>query len=230
MFLQTIAVPTFGSNSALWSLANEGWYYVLCPLLFAPLMTNKTTAARVGLFLLAIALLGLGYYLNKKMVLLFSAWLLGASVRAIPRPLIPWVPVSWALAVAGLVAYPVVSHFMKQPHWVPAFGMANLLLTCSYSHGKTMEWAKKFNIALAGFSFSLYLIHLPVLHFILSVVGKRSNPQLSLPLDFSSIGLEFILVLVIVPLAWGFGRITESRTGDVRRFLNSRIFRQAKKA
>jgi peptidoglycan/LPS O-acetylase OafA/YrhL len=26
-FLQTIAVPNYGSNFALWSSANEGWYY-----------------------------------------------------------------------------------------------------------------------------------------------------------------------------------------------------------
>src|ERR1700691_4713875 len=31
-FLQTIVVPTFGSNGPLWSLANEFWYYILFPL------------------------------------------------------------------------------------------------------------------------------------------------------------------------------------------------------
>ncbi len=31
-FLQTILVPSFGSNGALWSLANEFWYYILFPL------------------------------------------------------------------------------------------------------------------------------------------------------------------------------------------------------
>jgi len=32
-FLQTITVPVYGSNSPLWSLANEFWYYLLFPLL-----------------------------------------------------------------------------------------------------------------------------------------------------------------------------------------------------
>ena len=33
VFLQTILVPTYGTNALLWSLANEFWYYMLFPLL-----------------------------------------------------------------------------------------------------------------------------------------------------------------------------------------------------
>jgi peptidoglycan/LPS O-acetylase OafA/YrhL len=32
-FLQTLFVPTFGSNGPMWSLANEFWYYVVFPLI-----------------------------------------------------------------------------------------------------------------------------------------------------------------------------------------------------
>jgi len=31
-FVQTVAVPVYGSNGPLWSLANEFWYYLLFPL------------------------------------------------------------------------------------------------------------------------------------------------------------------------------------------------------
>ena len=44
LFLQKLAVPMFGSNTALWSLANEFWYYLWFPAL-------------VGLALRRIALL-----------------------------------------------------------------------------------------------------------------------------------------------------------------------------
>jgi peptidoglycan/LPS O-acetylase OafA/YrhL len=33
--LQTVSVPQFGGNYPLWSLANEGWYYLLFPLLLS---------------------------------------------------------------------------------------------------------------------------------------------------------------------------------------------------
>ena len=32
-FVQTVAVPVYGSNGPLWSLANEFWYYLVFPLL-----------------------------------------------------------------------------------------------------------------------------------------------------------------------------------------------------
>src|SRR6478609_2826926 len=35
-FCQTLLVPTFGSNTPLWSLANEAWYYALFPLALWP--------------------------------------------------------------------------------------------------------------------------------------------------------------------------------------------------
>ena len=31
-FLQTIYIPTFGSNGPMWSLSNEFWYYIVFPL------------------------------------------------------------------------------------------------------------------------------------------------------------------------------------------------------
>ena len=32
LFLQTLVVPVFGTNTPLWSLANESWYYLWFPL------------------------------------------------------------------------------------------------------------------------------------------------------------------------------------------------------
>ena len=45
--LQTISVPNFGRNYALWSLANETWYYVLFPLLLLAFRCNTTTPGSV---------------------------------------------------------------------------------------------------------------------------------------------------------------------------------------
>ncbi|UUZ57450.1 acyltransferase family protein [Massilia sp. H-1] len=40
--LQTIVVPQFGGNYPLWSLANEGWYYLLFPLLLTAAGGRRT--------------------------------------------------------------------------------------------------------------------------------------------------------------------------------------------
>lgn len=47
LFLQTIAVPVFGSNGPLWSLANEFWYYLLpAHPVFCWLAAGRTQSAR----------------------------------------------------------------------------------------------------------------------------------------------------------------------------------------
>jgi peptidoglycan/LPS O-acetylase OafA/YrhL len=61
-FLQTIAVPSLGSNGPLWSLSNEFWYYIMFPLGLLALWPGRT-AGRRWLYLLAfsaiVALVGI---------------------------------------------------------------------------------------------------------------------------------------------------------------------------
>ncbi|HKB57443.1 MAG TPA: acyltransferase family protein, partial [Lacunisphaera sp.] len=52
LFLQGVLVPTFGSNSPLWSLANEAWYYFLFPLLLWPFFAAGRPGGRLACFVL----------------------------------------------------------------------------------------------------------------------------------------------------------------------------------
>jgi peptidoglycan/LPS O-acetylase OafA/YrhL len=59
-FLQTIYVPTFGSNGPMWSLANEFWYYIIFPLAFWVGLARPPALARmatIGILLLLIMVL-----------------------------------------------------------------------------------------------------------------------------------------------------------------------------
>ena len=77
--LQTISVPNFGRNYALWSLANETWYYILFPLML--LVFRSKSAWRKGASALAIA--GIASFLPVSILLYFSLWLLGAAFASI---------------------------------------------------------------------------------------------------------------------------------------------------
>jgi len=101
-FLQTIAVPVFGSNGPLWSLANEFWYYLMFPLACCGLRALQDKRWGLGLGLLTGAGF-LGWWLPAGLVAGGAIWLLGAGVwwamgkaAAVPvgrdrraRPLIP---------------------------------------------------------------------------------------------------------------------------------------------
>ena len=47
-FLQTIYVPTFGSNGPMWSLANEFWYYIIFPMAAWAFLSHMAAVTRIG--------------------------------------------------------------------------------------------------------------------------------------------------------------------------------------
>jgi peptidoglycan/LPS O-acetylase OafA/YrhL len=89
LFLQTIklpfvgpnAVPTFGSNGALWSLSYEFWYYLAFPLLVFLLARSQSARMRL---LSCLGLLAWGWFVGLNIILLGFTWLMGASIAFLP--------------------------------------------------------------------------------------------------------------------------------------------------
>jgi peptidoglycan/LPS O-acetylase OafA/YrhL len=81
LFLQTILVPTFGSDVPLWSLANEFWYYMLFPALVLTAYSPDHLKRRFMGFLMAILVFVL---LPGGMLAGFPIWLMGVAIYALP--------------------------------------------------------------------------------------------------------------------------------------------------
>ena len=83
-FLQTVRVPIYGTNSPLWSLANEFWYYVLFPLLvlFCKYCSGKKALPAVGCLVLFLAI---GLMIPRAMLLYGLIWALGAGAWWVQR-------------------------------------------------------------------------------------------------------------------------------------------------
>jgi peptidoglycan/LPS O-acetylase OafA/YrhL len=220
-FVQTLLVPTFGSNYALWSLSNEFWYYVLFPLLLSPLMINRTIWLRIALFLAGTAAVGLIGYRHPSMIWLFTIWCLGAAIRLCPVRLMRSQLLAWGIAGVGMLGFPILH---------PRVGMvATLLVGATFAnaimttHGATGAPGRRM-LALveffSGFSFSLYLIHLPLLHIMTTFLGRRADPFLYLP-PRSLLAPICIACLVLASycMAFVFSRVTERHTESVRRRL-----------
>jgi peptidoglycan/LPS O-acetylase OafA/YrhL len=217
--LQTILGPTLGSNSPLWSLACEGWYYVLFPLLLAPLLTDHPLWKRAALVVLALLVILL-LLQNPRILRLFVIWLLGVAVRFCPPP--PSVLrsrwLAWAACAATFVAYSVMLQVISSAaSLVVAAGFAWVLLVERHSGAGESLRGARVHTALASFSFSLYVTHAPVLHLVLTGLKGTSDPRLHLqpagvlPLVWS-IGLFGVVAL----FAAGFAKVTEENTSRVR--------------
>jgi peptidoglycan/LPS O-acetylase OafA/YrhL len=224
-YLQTILVQTFGSNWALWSLANEFWYYVTFPLLFAPLMIKRSLLQRVILFLVgAVTMLFIAKH-NIGLPWLFTLWLLGAVVRFVKFCPIRSRALALSIAAVTMLAFP----YLHQRIGLLSTELVGITfaMVIMQSHRQTTTihpgWATVAK-AFSNFSFSLYVVHLPLLHFIVTNIGQSPDPLINLsPSSAISLGVIAVLVGASYVVAFLFSQITERHTDDFRRLLLTRI-------
>ncbi len=212
--LQTILTPTFGSNGPLWSLANEFWYYVIFPLLLAPFMTWKAWRLRALLFALSLAV---GAIIYPTILFYGVFWAMGVAIRCVPRALVPWPWLSAIIAIAAVA----VGERLPHHHVIVALALANLLLTLMHRGGVPVPgFSSRLNEALAGFSYSLYLLHYPLLLLMCAAANEWWGIGLSAPpADWANILVLSLSTAVVYLFAWAVSLLTERQTHHVRQLL-----------
>jgi peptidoglycan/LPS O-acetylase OafA/YrhL len=174
-FLQGIYLPTFGSNGALWSLAYEFWYYVAFPFLACALWPRLTNRQRVmnGAFLVAAVIL-----MGRYAALAGLAWLMGVVIHYLPplpvkRPLVRWAVISGAIVESAVAA-----EWFRHSRSIGAdsllgcavAGVIYVFVNSSGGLPKAYIWMAD---RLSRFSYTLYLVHLPLLVFLAGWLGVR---------------------------------------------------------
>ncbi|HEX3846969.1 MAG TPA: acyltransferase [Steroidobacteraceae bacterium] len=219
-FLQTILVPPFGSNVALWSLASEFWYYALFPLLVCIARAFMRPAAQT---LACAAALGAVVFLlrdNAFVLPLFPVWLMGALLHALPRK------VTTARERAGATAAFALL-LLFTPLIRPTYLIGNLKVgdltfgagTAAYlwillgaSRPARPSWPNRLARWSAGFSYTLYAVHTPPLIFAAAFLVHDSR---WMP-DGTKALIATGLLILIIAYAWLLGLVTEARTDQVR--------------
>lgn len=223
IFLQGIAlpmlrtVPTFGSNGPLWSLSYEFWYYVLFPLvMFAFRAEGRLRAAYI---VCVLAIMG---FVGAEISVYFSMWLMGVLIALAPdllnernllRPF--QVGAGAFLAAAVALAYLGVVPLMLSDFGV-ALGFTALLYGIVHSEQlDPSEWYRKISRSSAGFSYTLYLVHFPLLMFMCALL----NPARSWQPDFEHVLAACAIASVVMAYAYFVGQFTEARTEQVRNLI-----------
>jgi peptidoglycan/LPS O-acetylase OafA/YrhL len=237
-FLQTIVVPPFGSNGALWSLANEWWYYVLFPIAACVVgrvyVNPSRVAACVVCFCLVCAFLG------KSIVMLFPTWLLGVLVFLLPRrgrPSRQFLLVLSAAYAAVVFGFAILDHrggqllgWRVQP-LVADSALGTLtagFLRCLLSDRQqsTESRVTKLVRTVARFSYTLYATHTPplILCAALIVHDERWVPTLKHLL----FGVGILVLLLFY--AWVVAVVTEFRTEALKRWLRQHLMGESASA
>ncbi|MFM0625271.1 acyltransferase family protein [Paraburkholderia xenovorans] len=206
--LQGVAGKTFGSNGALWTLSLEVQFYAIYPLLFA---LRRRIGMTSVLAIVAVINVVSAYVLERHDIQFFTSywfsWTLGAWIADARARRAPQARSSvWLYALAaGFVALGCAAfHFGQYGAFqLWAIGFAFYLYK-ALERGNA-DRGPAFGTRLLGrfgdFSFSLYLIHLPIF-VLLSSLLFRSSLQMS-------IWPSFGYMLVAVPVAYVFYRLVE---------------------
>ena len=234
--VQDLAVPRYGGNFALWSLANEMWYYVLFPLLVVA-VTARGMGSRLGALagMLCVAAL-----VSHEITLFFTLWLMGVGASRVRIDATPGWRVVFALVLAAVAIYfrltgsndkLVLDSFLQDLLFSALF----LVLLCSLqtpvrAPGLAMRWTIRTGELLASFSFTLYVLHVPLLLALRDMLEPLlCNARLS-PARFAEFGIYLALLVAIMLAAWLFHLPFEAQTYRVRRYLRARLVKPSRAA
>jgi len=224
--LQDAYCPSFGSNAPLWSLAYEWFYYLTFPLLLATLRglwkhelsVSRTTFYALGLLLLA--------FFFSAYLIYYPIWLMGVAARMLgSRYKIPF-GCAYLAAVAAFILFVIArAHIVPGPLTDNAIGLAlATLLSCSPLVASARA-LRKFNAVLASYSFSLYVIHFPLLVFADAVLLRSGAIEGRLVPSAKAFGLFAGYSIFVYGVAWTFSLATERQTAKLRRQISNQLIR-----
>jgi peptidoglycan/LPS O-acetylase OafA/YrhL len=219
-FLQGVVSPVFGSNGPLWSLSYEFWYYILFPVLI--LAAASWVDVRSRCLYMGLALL-LAWFIGPQISVYFLIWLMGALIGRLRH--VDWPKSPRAMAVVSLLAglpfvlamawnrvYPLVSEIRADL----MIGIFFALWIYALIQGSRMDVSPMYAKAartLAGFSYTLYLTHFPVLLLLRGLLDPHGNWQ---P-DLRHLLYGLAIALLMLGFAYLVAEFTEARTTVVRR-------------
>ncbi|QJE02883.1 acyltransferase [Massilia forsythiae] len=221
--LQTIVVPTFAGNYALWSLANETWYYVQFPLLLIA-FTGKNRLRQLSA---CTALLLMGAALPLPITLYFALWLLGTLFSRIRIDCTPPWRIAMLLAALAIAAGSRVFgqvDDLEADSFLQHLAYSLPLLALLAALYRPLDLASPLRHCLARSvhllsecSFTLYVIHVPLIklsrHLGMELFG-RDRLAVTAPADYAVYAGMLLFVLLASYCSY---LLFESNTFRIRR-------------
>lgn len=221
------------SNVPFWSLCYEMWYYVLFALL-------AFTRGKARIVLVTLTVL----FLGPKIMVLAPIWALGVWLHRSPRlaALAPWQ--YWTFFLASWPCYVLFQHFnitdigsdlllqWMGPKWHHEAAFSKFFLTdyllaliiaanfigfrgVAPAFARPLLAAEKPIRWLAGFTFSLYLLHQPLLQFFSAVFNGDPSGKLF----YAEVMGATLLTIVLL------SAVTEQQRHHLRRWLRDKLQR-----
>ena len=236
--LQGMFVDTFADNAPLWSLAYEAWFYILLGSLGA-MTSNRLITRLVGGLLFFIC----GIIFSRVNSVFLWCWLAGL-IAYFYKPPQPKIYIGFAGGLLSVIAIMGIQLNIRSSavdasaifEWLPALSSFQLLLAFGVAIGvtqlqlltpRTLFWRSLDAIGtkLAAFSYTLYLIHYPIL----SVLQKYILPRRS-SLDWNSVLESVAAVLFTIGVAWLWYLLFERNTPQIKALIRNWFQKSSQKS
>lgn len=210
-FLQRLAVPTFGTNSPLWSLSYEFWYYAAFPLI---LHATRPHEARITRISAGAAATFICTVLPLKVVVYGALWGFGYAAFLATR-LTPLAQLrkSRAVLIGAVMLFGVVLFWAPRWRLIPVLQDAMTAACFALLLWRLTEQSMNGGLARmagrsASVSYTLYLTHFPFLALALTFIND-ANPVM---VDAKGLGIYCAMLTAALAYAvciwWMFERHT----------------------
>jgi peptidoglycan/LPS O-acetylase OafA/YrhL len=193
LMLGGVRTVTLGTNGPLWSLPYEWFYYCLFVCAIAAALKRSILCGVASIVLLAI--------MPMQMIIYSLIWMIGVATYFL-RAHIPWpIGISILITVVTITRLPVLSD-AQGTIWTDIL-VASAYAIALLSSTKLDLGMHRFHEWAASFSFSMYLVHFPLLVFLFAIGVKNFT----------------LLVAIAVIASYVFSRLTEVHTDTVRHYV-----------
>ncbi|MDT4775536.1 Acyltransferase family protein [compost metagenome] len=227
-FLQTAFCGQFGNNGPLWSIFNEFWYYIIWLAVVMACDSRKRQVTRLswgGFAIVISAVLTAAQFDGFSLIPYMAIWLLGVGAARVRRSILS-TRISILVFIALLLLLRVA---IRREFWesspigtyvfdvMVGISFSSVLVSMRNSGAIKFPPGGKLNRILAGFSFTLYCIHAPILDAYGALVDKfvvtvyRQNMS-----DYHHWVLLFTPICISLACAYGMSLIGERQTYRIR--------------
>lgn len=234
--LQGDIIKQFGSNGPLWSLAYECWYYCLFALILE-LFGKRCTG--LDFWVLVVIALSALILLPVNLLLFMVVWGVGAwaaiidpkHLKSPPPPYIGCVLFILLLIgsrlshilLDGYMHDFIVSMTIRMVRDISlAIGFSLLIISLRNMRYPVVR-SLTLHKLMADFSFTIYLLHVPLLVFITAILSSHYGMSFFVQPTLQVFVVTTIILLVIYVVLYGFSLVTERYTSNVKRYLTKLI-------
>ncbi len=213
--LQHFSCPAWEQNPPLWSLGYEWALYLFAPAIIGLIVWKASPSLRLTGFVLVCAIAATVCRLPSEGAFWFIVWFLGvASYRVLRAGL---VPLPAGLLGAGLIIAGLAMRLLNagalETDTIVAAGTA-IMIACRPMVAfplapRLFGWA-------AGFSYTLYAIHTPLVYLAVAIFQNIGFPQDKVPPSPAAF-MEFgVTIAMCLLAAYLVSLVSERKTGQIR--------------